>query len=592
MKRSSKKSKRSSASVSASARHDEGDESVAVIVRLRPEAGSEAAICLRRRDATTLELRAPHDHRAQDATASSLAGQVGTAERPATTSTPSSTSRLFRFDRVFGADASQAEVYQPVYPLVRSAIRGYNATVFAYGSTGSGKTFTMDAVVARSVDTIFSTLRNVAAQQSDALFHVQMSFVELYNNNFRNLLDSNSGGNCDQQGHRIEVHESASDGVHLTGPRLRVHVSSADEVMRLLKQGTRARAVGATNLNEHSSRSHSILTFHVESKSHDAELLPLDSPGCGEGAAAGTAAAPSTPGGAATTAAAAGSPVSPSQLPTIVRMGKLHLIDLAGSERVSLSGAEGGTLVEAQNINLSLAALGDVLSTLSHNASSAGARAQQRVAYRNSKLTFFLKDSLGGNSKTIMITNLRCRAAFYQQSLVTLLYASRAKKIKNRSTVNMDTMGDRSKITKMEREVELLRDRLVKRTVAFENLQRERRSGASENEELKARIAVLASANGREKMELEAYMTKVRLVPGQAFLPFSFCFLFFAPDLLFFFFFFPTKLMTCRSCTTRRRSWWHSSARHLSCSRSWRVPARRSRSCRRASRSWCRSRSG
>jgi hypothetical protein len=546
-----------------------GEEAVTVVVRLRPEpeyaakAGRhDGSMCLFKHDDHTLELRSPPEqpeHTASQSTVASLAGQAGS---PAVSGRHGGGGggggggrpRLFHFDRVFDGAATQQDVYATVFPLVRSAIRGYNATAFAYGSTGSGKTFTMvgtprdGGMVMRAVDTIFSTLSNVAAQQSDALFHVQMSFVELYNNTFRNLLDggggggggAHEGGHAAAQAHKIEVHESESEGVHLTGPRLRVHVTSAPEVMRLLKQGTRLRAVGATNLNEHSSRSHSILTFHIESKSHDVELLPLDTPpspsasasasggaergqrngagGIGGAHLAAPAASPvgtkaAVAGGAAAAAAAAAA--SPAQRPTIVRMGKLHLIDLAGSERVALSGAEGGTLVEAQNINLSLTALGDVLNTLSHNsgsrgrASSSHAQQQRRVPYRNSKLTFFLKDSLGGNSKTIMITNLRCRATFYSASLVALLYAARAKKIKNCSTVNMDTVGDRSKITEVEREVELLRSRLVQRTIAFEDLERERCTGASENAELKARIAQLASTNGREKMELEAYMTKV-----------------------------------------------------------------------------------
>jgi hypothetical protein len=144
-----------------------------------------------------------------------------------------------------------------------------------------------------------------------------------------------------------------------------------------------------------------------------------------------------------------------------MRIGKIHLVDLAGSERLAISGAEGETLVETKSINSSLAALGDVLSALSRNASI---QSQQQkalkqggkldisfdrqppalvpVPYRNSKLTHLLKDSLGGNSKTIMITNIRQASEYYQQTAISLMYAARAKKVRNRSTINRNVIGD------------------------------------------------------------------------------------------------------------------------------------------------------
>lgn len=163
-------------------------------------------------------------------------------------------------------------------------------------------------------------------------------------------------------------------------------------------------------------RSHAILTLHVESR----------------------------------VAAKNGAEDAPNVETSELRLGKMHLVDLAGSERVSLSGAEGDTLVETQNINLSLTALGDVLSALSRNANIASgsrsnpvpSKALVPVPYRNSKLTHLLKDSLGGNSKTIMLTTIRNLPDYYHQTLISLNYASRAKKVRNRSLVNRDVIGD------------------------------------------------------------------------------------------------------------------------------------------------------
>jgi hypothetical protein len=226
-------------------------------------------------------------------------------------------------------------------------------------------------VVPRSIKDIFRTATSKTASDSAAMFLVHLSYVELYNNSFRNLLGGfGGGGSADDGLKKIEIHENKRAGVHLTGPsNLRLAVTNVDQALRFVAHGTRARAVGTTNLNEHSSRSHSILTFHIESR----------------------------------------------ECQSVVRMGKLHLVDLAGSERISLSGAEGDTLVEAQNINLSLTNLGIVLSALSSQSEAGSSHGRCVVPYRNSKLTYFLKDSLGGNSKTLMITNLRMEGQCYQE---------------------------------------------------------------------------------------------------------------------------------------------------------------------------------
>lgn len=202
-----------------------------------------------------------------------------------------------------------------------------------------------------------------------------------------------------------------------------------------------------------------------------------------------------------------------------LRLGKMHLVDLAGSERVALSGAEGSTLVETQNINLSLTALGDVLQALSRNATilnqqgkslreSKGPSALVPVPYRNSKLTHLLKDSLGGNSKTIMITTIRNLPEYYQQTLISLMYASRAKKVKNRSLINRNVIGDTG-IIAVTTEIERLKSRLEERRVEFETLRNLQIQDAHEKSLLRSRLEELTKANEMEKKQLENQMSHI-----------------------------------------------------------------------------------
>ena len=330
----------------------------------------------------------------------------------------------YTFSKVFGENSNQEDIYDHVSSHVRATVNGYNSTIFAYGSTGSGKSYTMTGnssdpgIIPRAISEIFSIIETTTSQENDVYFYVRLSYVELYNNSFRNLLDfaskeltskennelsqidlnmsitsasgaSTAGGSkrsstsISIQRDKIEVRESQSAGVFLAGPNIRIPVTSASEAFSLINRGNKFRAVGSTQCNDSSSRSHAILTLHVESR-----ITPNSN---------------NTHPGEST-------------IPDL-RLGKMHLVDLAGSERITLSGAEGDTLVETQNINLSLTALGDVLSALSKNAQiisqqqliKSGKATIKTVSpivpvpYRNSKLTHLLKDSLGGNSKTIMV---------------------------------------------------------------------------------------------------------------------------------------------------------------------------------------------
>ena len=425
--------------------------------------------------------------------------------------------KVFTFDRVFADTSTQEEIYQLVSAHVKACVRGYNTTIFAYGSTGSGKSFTMTGereapgVIPRAITEIFSMISATTAQkENDVFFYVRLSYVELYNNNFRNLLEfaskelaakgrhddpnassfSSSSSSAaarkvdevSPKSDKIEVRESPSAGVFLAGHNLRIPVTSAEEAMQLISKGNKQRVVSATQCNDVSSRSHAILTLHVESENLAAGANPGDKAVVSE-----------------------------------LRLGKMHLVDLAGSERLTLSGAEGDTLVETQNINLSLTALGDVLSALSRNSqvSSPTQKGSRRslltavpVPYRNSKLTHLLKDSLGGNSKTIMIANIRTAMMYYQQTAVTLMYASRAKKIKNKVTVNKNAIGDTG-IHTVTQEIERLRARLDERSNEFEMLRHSHLRDAHENEALKRRLQKLKEANEREKKQLENQMSNI-----------------------------------------------------------------------------------
>lgn len=199
--------------------------------------------------------------------------------------------KLFSFDRIFPKSSNQEDIYYQISPLVKATVRGYNTTVFAYGCTGSGKSYTMTGtntspgIIPRAISEIFSTIEQTAATENDIYFYVRISYVELYNNNFRNLLDfasestSSASGSLsrkgsdlrlsgerdinvsspDPDGHsrvpeRIEVRESVSAGVFLAGANLRVPVTSAQEAFQLIARGNKYRAVGATQCNDFSSR--------------------------------------------------------------------------------------------------------------------------------------------------------------------------------------------------------------------------------------------------------------------------------------------------------------------------------------------------
>ncbi|XP_013384614.1 kinesin-like protein KIF3A isoform X1 [Lingula anatina] len=316
--------------------------------------------------------------------------------------------KVFTFDTVFGMESKQVDVYnQAARPIVDSVLEGYNGTIFAYGQTGTGKTFTMEGV--RTVPELRGIIPNsfahifghMAKAEGDTRFLVCVSYLEIYNEEVRDLLGKD-------QSVRLEVKERPDIGVYVKD-LLRVPVHNADEMDRVMTLGNNHRSVGATQMNAHSSRSHAIFSITIE---------------CSEKGLDGE---------------------------QHVRVGKLHLVDLAGSERQTKTGASGQRLKEATKINLSLSTLGNVISALVDGKST-------HIPYRNSKLTRLLQDSLGGNSKTVMIANCGPVDYNYDETISTLRYANRAKNIKNSAKINEDPKD--AQLRRLQQEMEELKKQL------------------------------------------------------------------------------------------------------------------------------------
>uniref|UniRef100_A0A8C3AQ01 Kinesin-like protein n=1 Tax=Cyclopterus lumpus TaxID=8103 RepID=A0A8C3AQ01_CYCLU len=323
--------------------------------------------------------------------------------------TPHEPPKTFTFDTVFGPDSKQLDVYNlTARPIIDSVLEGYNGTIFAYGQTGTGKTFTMEGV--RAVPELRGIIPNsfahvfghIAKAEGDTRFLVRVSYLEIYNEEVRDLLGKD-------QLQRLEVKERPDVGVYIKDLSGYV-VNNADDMDRIMTMGHKNRSVGSTNMNEHSSRSHAIFTITIE---------------CSEKGVDGN---------------------------QHVRMGKLHLVDLAGSERQGKTGATGQRLKEATKINLSLSTLGNVISALVDGKST-------HVPYRNSKLTRLLQDSLGGNSKTMMCANIGPADYNYDETISTLRYANRAKNIKNKARINEDPKD--ALLRQFQKEIEELKKKLV-----------------------------------------------------------------------------------------------------------------------------------
>uniref|UniRef100_A0A4W6DJD2 Kinesin-like protein n=1 Tax=Lates calcarifer TaxID=8187 RepID=A0A4W6DJD2_LATCA len=370
---------------------NKGSESVKVVVRCRPlnrkeESNGPAGGIVQ------MDLRL---------------GQVILRNPRASASEPQKT---FTFDAVYDASSKQRDLYdESVRPLIDSALAGFNGTIFAYGQTGTGKTYTMQGVwldpekrgvIPNAFDHIFT---HISRSQSDKQYLVRASYLEIYREEVRDLLDPNHG-----TARALELRESPDTGVYVRDLTSCV-CKSIKEIEEVMNVGNQARAVGATDMNEHSSRSHALFLITVE----------CSQPG---------------PDGR-----------------KHIRVGRLNLVDLAGSERQAKTGVQGDRLKEAAKINLSLSALGNVISALADGRSG-------HVPYRDSKLTRLLQDSLGGNAKTVMVATLGPAPQHYEETLTTLRYANRAKNIQNQPRVNEDPKD--ALLREFQREIARLRAQL------------------------------------------------------------------------------------------------------------------------------------
>nr|XP_012617586.1 kinesin-like protein KIF3A isoform X3 [Microcebus murinus] len=365
----------------------ESCDNVKVVVRCRPLNEREKSMCYK-----------------QAVSVDEMRGTITVHKTDSSNEPP----KTFTFDTVFGPESKQLDVYNlTARPIIDSVLEGYNGTIFAYGQTGTGKTFTMEGV--RAVPELRGIIPNsfahifghIAKAEGDTRFLVRVSYLEIYNEEVRDLLGKD-------QTQRLEVKERPDVGVYIKDLSAYV-VNNADDMDRIMTLGHKNRSVGATNMNEHSSRSHAIFTITIE---------------CSEKGVDGN---------------------------MHVRMGKLHLVDLAGSERQAKTGATGQRLKEATKINLSLSTLGNVISALVDGKST-------HVPYRNSKLTRLLQDSLGGNSKTMMCANIGPADYNYDETISTLRYANRAKNIKNKARINEDPKD--ALLRQFQKEIEELKKKL------------------------------------------------------------------------------------------------------------------------------------
>ncbi|XP_068653780.1 kinesin-like protein KIN-12F isoform X2 [Aristolochia californica] len=324
----------------------------------------------------------------------------------------------FRFDHVACETINQETLFRVAgLPMVENCLSGYNSCMFAYGQTGSGKTYTMlgeideldvrqspdSGITPRTFEFLFARIKAEEDSRRDERlkYSCKCSFLEIYNEQITDLLDPLSTN--------LLLREDIRKGVYVEN-LTELEVESVTDILRLLKQGAANRKVAATNMNRESSRSHSVFTCVVESR------WEKDST-------------------------------------TNLRYARLNLVDLAGSERQKTSGAEAERLKEAANINKSLSTLGHVIMVLVDLAQGK----QKHVPYRDSRLTFLLQDSLGGNSKTMIIANVSPSICSAAETLSTLRFAQRAKLIQNNAVVNEDASGD---VTALQHQIRLLKEEL------------------------------------------------------------------------------------------------------------------------------------
>ncbi|KAK9012140.1 hypothetical protein V6N11_040209 [Hibiscus sabdariffa] len=389
----------------------------------------------------------------------------------------------FTFDHVYGngASPSTSMFEECVASLVDGLFQGYNATVLAYGQTGSGKTYTMGTAIKNGSEAglipqvMNSLFKKIETLKHQTEFQLHVSFIEILKEEVRDLLDSEpvskpaaSNGNAIKATvpgrPPIQIRESSNGVITLAGST-DVAVSTLQEMAACLEQGSVNRATGSTNMNNQSSRSHAIFTITLE-QMQKIQLVSAVNDTLDE------------------------------DMGEEYLCAKLHLVDLAGSERAKRTGSDGLRLKEGIHINRGLLALGNVISALGDEKKR---KEGVHVPYRDSKLTRLLQDSLGGNSKTVMIACISPADINAEESLNTLKYANRARNIQNKPVVNRDLVS--SEMQKMRQQLQYLQAELCTRGEPTSDIQ-----------SLKEKITWLEATNEDLRRELHDYRSKLAVV--------------------------------------------------------------------------------
>ncbi|KAK9322611.1 hypothetical protein V1517DRAFT_322994 [Lipomyces orientalis] len=345
----------------------------------------------------------------------------GSKSTPSKSFSKTDKTKIFKYDKSYWSFDSISECYagqEQVFidlgmPLLDNAFKGFNNCIFAYGQTGSGKSYSMmgprdePGVIPRICQQLFTRIAELSKDDMHRCT-VEVSYLEIYNERVRDLLNPRNKGNL-----RVREHPSLGPYVEDLS---RLAVGSFAEIEELMDEGNKARTVAATNMNETSSRSHAVFTLTVTQHMHDV-VTNMDAE----------------------------------------KVSRISLVDLAGSERASATGATGSRLKEGSEINRSLSALGRVIRILA-DLSNGKKQTDTVVPYRDSALTWLLKDSLGGNSMTAMIATISPADINYEETLSTLRYADSAKRIKNHAIVNEDPNA--KLIRELKEELALLRTKL------------------------------------------------------------------------------------------------------------------------------------
>ncbi|GJS69352.1 kinesin-like protein KIN-4C [Tanacetum coccineum] len=391
----------------------------------------------------------------------------------------------FTFDYVYNASSiTSSSIFDDcVAPLVDALFHGYNATVLAYGQTGSGKTYMMgtncngestNGIIPKVTQKIF---RHVEETKGNTEYLLRVSFIEIYKEEAFDLLESSNTGysKADWNGKGtgpsrapIQIRETANGGISLAGVT-EAEVTSQEEMASFLLRGSVCRATRSTNMNSQSSRSHAIFTISMEQKRIAGVTSEYD-----------------------------------------IISAKLHLVDLAGSEQAKKTGADGTLLREGIHINRGLLALGNVISALGDDKKR---KEGGHVPYRDSKLTRLLQDSLGGNSKTVMIACVSPADTNAEETLNTLKYANRARNIQNKAIVNRDPVTAQMQMMTNQIESSVLKQHYEKKV---QDMEQEKRNLQKEIEQLRCNLANISSTSDDSTQKLkESYLQNLNLLESQ-----------------------------------------------------------------------------